>query len=228
MNHNISNEPRPKARFSPFWYFFGRRIVRAFLRLCYGLESLNLQNIPAAGGAIFVINHASFFDIPVVGCTSTRSVRFVGRESLDRSLLFGWYMRRAGVLYIRRDSADVSALRQMVDAADAGDIVAIYPEGTRTSDGRMQTLRPGVLLAARRANVPLIPVGIVGTFDAFSRHRKFPRLRGKIIVSYGEPFRLSKSSGEEQLTKIGEAIAGEVERAGRYYESKSGRKYPYL
>lgn len=204
-----------RAPYSAFWYHVSYVIVKSWMRICYGLESRNIQNIPANSGALIVANHASFLDVPAIGCTLRRNACFVGRHTLINAPLLGWYFRRSGMLFIRRDSADHSVLRQMIDIAKSGEIVTLFPEGTRTPDGTLQKLRPGIVLAARRSGVPVIPAGISGTFDVFSRYRKAPRLFGKIVVSYGAPIELPLDDEHAALAMVRAALENEMRNAAK-------------
>lgn len=222
--HGVQRE-RPKTRNSTVGYYLLRFFLRILFRLLYRAESIHSENLPA-GGAILVSNHSSFLDIPAVGTTIRRQIRFVGRDTLDRVPVLGAIIRNTGTLYIRRGTADISALREIAEVSKNGGLVLMFPEGTRTFDGQLQELRPGVLVALRRAEVPLIPVGIIGVFDIWSRNRKFPRLRGKIVVSFGKPIVMSEDP-EVTMSAVRDAILCEIEKAADQYEAKTGRAYPH-
>lgn len=200
-----------------------RDALRWSLRAFYRLEPIDADRIPE-GGALLAANHASFLDIPAVGCSTRRFVTFVARDTLLRIPVLGWLIRHWGAILIRRGAADVSALRQIVEAAREGQLVAIYPEGTRSADGELQPLRHGVLLAARRAQVPVVPIGVAGTFAIFPRTRKVPRLRGRIVVAFGEPIRFGDAPGsaDAELERLRAAIAAQMERARARWRERTG------
>lgn len=220
---------RPATRYNALLYRSGRALIGAWLRLFHRLEAIGADRLPTEGGALLVINHASFLDIPAVACSARRRIRFVARDTLDTIPFIGWFIRNTGIVYIRRGTADVAAIRDIVQAVDEGDLVAFYPEGTRSHDGGLQTLRPGVLLAARRTSAPIVPVGVVGTFDSLSRFRKVPRLRGRVVVSYGTPFRLeTRAAGTEAaLETIREAMKAELTKAAERWQAREKRAYPH-
>jgi len=143
-------------------------------------------NVPATGGLLLVCNHQSFLDIPLVAIACSRHVSFVARDSLARSRVLAYVMRECGAVLIRRDTADRSALREMIEHLRQGDCLCIFPEGTRTSDGHLQPMRAGALLAARKAGVPILPVGIRGTYDAWARRHRLPRPR-RVGLRFGKP-----------------------------------------
>jgi 1-acyl-sn-glycerol-3-phosphate acyltransferase len=205
-------------------YRAGRWATGAWLRLFYGLEALDPDRVPAAGGAILAANHASFFDIPAVGRPVERFVTFVARDTLTRIPVLGWLIRHWGAILLRRGAADTAALREIVDAVRSGALVAMYPEGTRSADGELQELRAGVLLVGRRCGLPVVPIGIAGTYEIFPRMRRIPRLSGKIVVAYGEPITLSRESDLERLRF---AIAGELERAWARWSERTGKPRPF-
>ena len=95
-------------------------------------------------------------------------------------------MERCGTVLVERGRADRGAIQEIVEHLRQEDCVALFPEGTRSRDGVLQPFRGGAALAARLANVQIIPVGISGTYDAWPRHRRFPR-RGRVRVRFGLP-----------------------------------------
>jgi 1-acyl-sn-glycerol-3-phosphate acyltransferase len=155
-------------------------------------------NVPATGGVLMVSNHQSFLDIPLVAIACSRHVSFVARDSLARSRVLAHVMRECGAVLVRRGRADHAAMREMIEHLRQGDCVCIFPEGTRTSDGRLQPVRGGALLAARKAGVPILPLGIRGTFDAWARRHRVPRPR-RIGLRFGKPV---DSADPEALKRV--------------------------
>lgn len=149
---------------------------------CRGREIL-----PAEGGAIILANHQSFFDPVLVGLSSNRPLRYLARASLFKSFLFGWLIRTYQAIPVKREGLGLDGLKQLLRCVKAGDMVLVFPEGTRTRDGEVAGFRPGVVALAKRAKVPVIPVAFDGPFDIWPRHRKAPRVRGVIQMQYGEP-----------------------------------------
>ncbi|MFN0206884.1 MAG: lysophospholipid acyltransferase family protein [Planctomycetota bacterium] len=223
---------RPESQYGPVWYAVWWRLIRTYLQLSFRMEAMGLENLPTTGGAILVANHSSFLDVPAVACSVPRDMRFVTRDTLDEIPLLGYWIRRTGPIYIKRGEADVAAIREIVKLANGGDFVVLYPEGTRSENDAMQELKSGILLAARKANVPLIPVGLAGSFDALSRERKFPKLRGRIALSFGPGFNVNdnkdgKKSGAESLEIIRERILEQMIKARQLWESREKRPYPH-
>ena len=167
-------------------YRFGRFMCRLWLRCVHRLEVSGSDNVPSQGGILLVCNHQSFLDIPVVASGLSRHVAFVARDTLARSRFLSFWMRGAGTILVRRGAPDRAALEAMVDHLRRGDCVAVFPEGTRSMDGSLGSFRPGALFAARRAGVPVVPVGIRGAMHALPRGARVPRPR-RIGVRFGAP-----------------------------------------
>lgn len=143
------------------------------------------RNVPKTGGVLLVANHASFLDIPAVGGSIGRHVSFVARESLGKNRFLAWLIPRVGTILIRRGEADRGALRSIVERLQQGGAVLMFPEGTRSPDGRVHAFKGGAVYAAQRAGATIVPVGVRGTDRAMGRSGKL-RL-GRIEVHLGEP-----------------------------------------
>ncbi len=144
------------------------------------------EGLPRRGGALLCANHQSWLDIPLIGSSLWRPVRFVARHTLGQQPLLALIMRRCGAILIQRGVADKAALKTIEAALARGELVAIFPEGTRTRDGSVGPFRGGALVAARRAGVPLVPIGIRGSHGAWPRGQRLPRPR-RIEASVGAP-----------------------------------------
>lgn len=170
---------------APLWVF---RTARA---LCSVLLSAGMkvrvrgrEHIPSRGGVIVASNHQSFLDPVLLGCASRRPFAFLARDSLFRSALFGGLIRSLNSYPVPRDSLSPEALRRAVAVLRKGWPLVVFPEGTRTRDGRMGPLRRGVSLLAVRAGVPVLPARIDGAFLVWPRQHRLPR-SGKIRVAFG-------------------------------------------
>ncbi|MBM3847144.1 MAG: 1-acyl-sn-glycerol-3-phosphate acyltransferase [Verrucomicrobia bacterium] len=170
--------------------------TRTFFTLGFHTRHLHPERIPADGPVILAANHASFFDPPLVGCGLDRPVNFLARESLFNNAFFGWYLRKVHCVPVDRDGAGAAGLKGILDRLQAGGVILLFPEGTRTSNGILQPARSGVGLTAIKSKAPVIPVRLFGTFSAFSRHQKLPRFLASLTVKYGKPVQLGALHAE--------------------------------
>ena len=137
-----------------------------------------------------VANHASFLDPFVVATYLPRQVHFLMYARYYFSPLFHWYCRQTQCIPLKKDGRDISALKRTLRLLRSGKMIGIFPEGERSVTGKLGQGEPGVALIAFKAAVPIVPIGIIGAYEAFPRGARFPRLRSPITVRYGKPFRI--------------------------------------
>jgi 1-acyl-sn-glycerol-3-phosphate acyltransferase len=163
---------------------------RIVLWLYFRIRIEGHDNIPDKGGHIVVANHVSFLD-PVLICAYTpRAVHFLtyGMYYYLRGL--HWFLKRVHTIPLKKDGKDISALKKALRLLKAEELVGIFPEGERSVTGQPGAGSPGVALMAIKAGVPILPVGLIGAYEAFPRGAKFPRFRSSITLRYGKPFRI--------------------------------------
>jgi 1-acyl-sn-glycerol-3-phosphate acyltransferase len=148
---------------------------------CYGREK-----IPSQGGALVCSNHQSNLDPMVVGMQSQRRMNYLARKSLFDSFLIGWIIRFLDAISIDREGLGFAGLKQTLSCLRAGEMVLLFPEGTRTDDGELLDFKPGVCSLVRRGKVPLVPVGIDGPYQAWPRSSLWPH-REVVRVVIGDP-----------------------------------------
>jgi 1-acyl-sn-glycerol-3-phosphate acyltransferase len=165
-------------------------------------EVTGREHVPKTGPCVFVANHQSFLDIPFFAAQIPRHVCFVARGSLAESRLLAYIMNQAGCVLVKRGESDLSAVREIVAHLKGGDAVCVFPEGTRSKDGSIGEFRRGALLAARRGNAPVIPVGISGSFEAWPPGQKWPHPH-RIRFAFGEPI---DPRGENALEIVRERV----------------------
>lgn len=145
-----------------------------------------IERYPRDSGALLLINHQSYLDPLLVGLPLKRPVSFLARDSLFRVPIVGWILRNTFVMPINRDMAGTDSIRKSIERTEQGFLVGIFPEGTRSRNGEIGPLKPGFIALARRATVPIIPVGIAGAYRAMPRGRLLIR-PAHVVVYVGEP-----------------------------------------
>ena len=160
------------------------------------------MKVPGKGGFLLVCNHQCLLDPMFAVIPVTRQFCFAARDSLFRIPLLGWLIRTYNSIPIKRGKPDLAAVKLCVERLKQGYGLIIFPEATRTQDGKIDELKPGFGLLARRANVPIIPVVIDGAFECWPKHRMLPSL-GKIHLAYGDPIPPEKiaSLDDRELAK---------------------------
>lgn len=145
-------------------YNFCRALLRLFFRVIFRWEISGTANIPAAGAAILAANHASYWDPPVIGCATVRRVHYMAKEELFAIPILGWVITRLGAFPVKRGTADRAALRCAAGLLRAGQVVGIFPEGTRIRTGRLGAPNPGLAVIAALSGAPVIPTAVGGTY----------------------------------------------------------------
>ncbi|OHB65048.1 MAG: hypothetical protein A2Y77_10275 [Planctomycetes bacterium RBG_13_62_9] len=143
------------------------------------------EHVPEEGTLILAGNHQSFLDPVFCGIALKRVLTYVARDTLWRFGPFGRLISSVNTIPISRDKADIAAMRLIIDRLRGGEAVCLYPEGTRTEDGRIAAIKPGFGLLCRRSKAGVIPVLVDGGFECWPRHRKLPA-PGNITVWFGE------------------------------------------
>ena len=164
-------------------------IVRASARLLFRLRVSGQDHIPRTGGVLIAANHASYLDIPILGCALPRQASFIGRMDLFSGIV-GSILLYLGWIPIRRERVDRKAFDEAVRRLKAGHVVVIYPEGSRSSDGRLQPGKPGIGMIAAAAGCPVVPALLEGTYEALPPGASWIRVR-PIKVIFGQPIDFS-------------------------------------
>ncbi len=167
-------------------YFLGWYLTKSFLSTYLDFRVSGAWNIPCRGGVLLVSNHQSHLDPPILGSITRRPVHFMARRTLTQSQFMRFVFWFCGIVPVERDGRDLKSFRAALELLRRGEVVGLFPEGTRTHDGKVQAFKRGSELLARKAGVPIVPVGISGAYQVWPRHRKLPR-RGNVRVQVGRP-----------------------------------------
>ncbi|HVE93247.1 MAG TPA: lysophospholipid acyltransferase family protein [Actinomycetota bacterium] len=211
------------------------RVLKAVLgtamRTAYEVRITGVENLPASGPAILAANHISFLDSFFIPLSVPRRVTYLAKAEYWDSWRTRWFFETVGQIPVRRQDAEKAqaALEAGIRVLGAGGLLGIYPEGTRSPDGRLYRGKTGVARMALRAGCPIIPVGLVGTGDVMPKDSKMPRMSGRVGVSFGRPMTVP-SSGEHEpmaLRNFVDALMYEIrEMSGQEYVDRYADRKP--
>jgi len=207
-------------------YRLGWLGFRAMYRFYFHWRVFNADRVPQTGGVILASNHASFLDPPLVGSGLHRAINYLARESLFRFPGIGALLRSWQSVPVDRNGGGAAGLKGILDRLLAGGGIILFPEGTRTQDGRLQPARSGIGLVVIKSEAPVIPVRVFGTYEAYGRHLKIPRPR-QVAVKYGQPMRFeqlraeAKNCSKARLKEIYQEVADEIMAAIAKLEAKA-------
>jgi 1-acyl-sn-glycerol-3-phosphate acyltransferase len=176
---------RERSHIARWWYRSVQLAMASLFAAFGGLRATGRRHVPASGGALLVANHLSYLDVIVLGILLPRPLNYVARSTLFFPPL-GALIRSIGAFPIQREGMGASGLKETLRRLRDGGVVVLFPEGTRSPDGELGALKPGIAALASRARVPIIPAAVAGTFEAWPRDRLVPRPHA-IRVHYGPP-----------------------------------------
>ena len=181
-----------------------RKLIKSILyilfTIVYRTKIIGKENIPASGKYLLCGNHIHALDAVAVVVTAKRQIRFVAKEELFSNIILRHLAKIFDIIKIKRDSADMEAIKEVLKGIKNGDIIGIYPEGTRNGMEKHKDFKTGAAYIALKTNTEVIPVGIKGTFKPFS----------KIILNYGKPMNFSKYAESKNDKKIQEKVTNEI------------------
>lgn len=176
--------PSPDRRNGLWWSL--QQIAQVLFTLLFRYQARGLEHVPSTGPALLLVNHQSYLDPLLLGLPMKRPVSMLARKNLFEIPLLGRIVKTLYGLPIDRESPGTGAIREILHRLDHGFLIAIFPEGTRSSGIKLGPIRPGFISILRRAEVPVIPVGIAGADRAMPRGSMLPRPR-RLRVVFGEP-----------------------------------------
>src|ERR1700722_2271042 len=196
-------------------YFVGWSGYRLLFAVYFRWRVYHNERVPLQGPVILAANHASFLDPPLVGSGLKRDINYLARKSLFRYPVLGWILRAVNAVPVDRDGGGAAGLRAIMDRLQDGGAIILFPEGTRTSDGKLQPARSGVGLTVIKSEAPVVPVRVFGTYQAWGKGVGFPRPH-HVAVKYGEPMNFAKLRAEAKgcskirLKEIYQEVANEI------------------
>jgi len=209
------------------WRFFRVLATPVFL-WWIRVRGRNAHHLPTTGPALLVCNHQSYLDPLAIAFPATRPVSYVARSNLFSIPVLGWILRHTYVIPIRRDGGAAGGIRAAAERLGEGFLVGVFPEGTRSTDGRLTPLKPGLLSILKRAPVTVIPVGVAGTRNSLGRG-DFLIKPAAVRVVFGTPIpaaeveALVRSSEAESrlLPRIEAAISAALSEAEEWLGART-------
>jgi 1-acyl-sn-glycerol-3-phosphate acyltransferase len=185
-------------------------VIGPIVRLLFRPWVEGLENVPAEGPVILAPNHLSFMDSIFMPLVVPRRVVYLGKSDYFGKW-YSWFFRGAGVIPVRREGGDAAeaALQAGVEQLRQGLAVGIYPEGTRSPDGRLYRGKTGVARMALRGECPIVPVALIGTFECQPPGKKLPRIR-RVGVRFGRPLDFSRYEGKDDDRFVLRSITDEL------------------
>lgn len=200
----------PQIEMEPIYGFF-HYLAYVLYQACFRGEVLGQEHLPRNGAFLVAANHASFIDPPVIGSVVPRQICFFARKTLWKPGLASWWLDAVGTIPVDRDGGqDVSALKRVLRSLKDNKGLILFPEGTRSPNGQLQSPKSGVGFIVVKSQVPVVPVRIFGSFEAFGRGMKLPRLGTRISVVFGPPILPAvyddPSAGKERYQVVSQRI----------------------
>ncbi len=193
------------------FYSVARILCRVFLLILRRWEIIGLENFPQNGGVIAAANHVSYWDPVVVGCSLNRPVHFMAKAELFKVPVLGPIITAFNAFPVQRGKSDRNAIRKAVEILNAGKVLGVFPEGTRSSSGELLKPHLGAAMLAYKTGVPIMPIAVIGSRGFF----------GKITVKIGKPIPLPEPKGsrpgrqdlEEYSNQVMAAISQLIEKS---------------
>lgn len=199
-----------------FYYVLKYVLLGPLLRLVFRPRIEGLEQVPVAGPAIIAGNHLSFSDHFLMPAVLKRRITFLAKAEYFtgpglKGRLTAFFFRGAGQIPVDRSGKEAgqAAIREGLGVLRRGELLGIYPEGTRSHDGRLYKGKVGVAVLALTAGVPVVPCAMIGTFEAQPPGRVVPRIR-PVTIRFGEPLDFSRYAGMEREKAVLRAVTDEI------------------
>ncbi|MDF3299554.1 lysophospholipid acyltransferase family protein [Streptomyces tropicalis] len=199
-----------------FYYLLKYVLLGPLLRLVFRPRIEGLDHVPDSGPAIIAGNHLSFSDHFVMPAILRRRITFLAKAEYFtgpglKGRLTAAFFHSAGQIPVDRSGKEAgqAAIREGLGVLGRDELLGIYPEGTRSHDGRLYKGKVGVAVMALRAQVPVVPCAMIGTFEAQPPGRKIPHVR-RIAIRFGEPLDFSRYAGMEDEKAVLRAVTDEI------------------
>lgn len=170
-------------------YAWVRYPVRFLYRLFYDFHIEGEENIPQDKPVVLASNHRSYADPVILTMPMRLPVSYMAKEELFKNKLFGWFIRKLGAFPVSRGSGDMSVINDSINILDSGRNLVIFPEGTRSKDGKVGKGKTGVAMIAAKSGADVVPCGII--FEGEKLH-----FRSKLTLRFGKPIKAEEIAVE--------------------------------
>lgn len=184
------------------WFRFARWLCKVFCKTFFKLRPQEVENVPENGPVVLISNHQSFLDPVLCGIFLERPLYFLARDTLFKGL-FGRLITSVNTIPVKRGTADLAAMKTVIEKLRDGWGLCLFPEGTRSTDGKISAFRPGFGLLCRRGGAAVVPVVIDGAFECWPRDKKLFSPGKRIDICYGKciPAEKVKKMGDRKLAE---------------------------
>ncbi len=204
----------PGGFVSGLWYFFWKTALWAIAKVAFRLRIEGREHEPRRGPFIVVGNHVSAIDPPLVGIALRHRAAYMGKRELFDVPVLGVLLRSIGVFPVHRGAPDHGAIRKSLDVLGSGGVLVLFPEGTRSPDGRLQKPEPGSAMIALRTGAPVLPVAVINSQRILPKGARRPSFQ-QVVVRMGPPVSVPQVDGRlehELLAEWSERILAAIER----------------
>jgi 1-acyl-sn-glycerol-3-phosphate acyltransferase len=198
-----------------FSYWVAWSLARLIFTTYFRWRVHDRERVPLEGPVILAANHASFLDPPLVGAGLPRAISYLARHNLFKYPGIGWLLRSWNAVPVDREGGGGAGLKAILNRLLAGGGIILFPEGTRSPDGKLRAPQSGIGLTVIKSKAPVVPVRVFGTYEAWGRHTKLPRPK-RVTVRYGEPMnfqalrREAENCDKPRLKEIYREVADQI------------------
>jgi 1-acyl-sn-glycerol-3-phosphate acyltransferase len=199
-------------RLSGWWYLFWKLVMSGFFKVLSRYRIEGRAHEPAQGPFIVAGNHVSAIDPPLIGASLRHRAAYMTKTELFSVPIVGPWLRSVGCFPVRRGQPDRAAIRRSYEVLASGGVLVLFPEGTRSPDGRLQDAEPGAAMLALRTGVLVLPIAVVNSHRAWRKGSVLPRFK-RVVVRFGPPLSVPKIEGRldhQVLEEWGRRIMAEI------------------
>ena len=190
-------------------YRFIRSFFHYFFKVFFRYKIVGAEHIPAHGGVIIAANHISLWDPPALGAAFIRPIHFMAKEELFNIPILKWVITKIHAFPVKRGAADRSAIKHAINLLKKGDILGVFPEGTRSKSGELGKPEPGMIMIALKAGAPIVPAAIIGTNQIFKKGCFLPQF----IIKFGVPIHIGEEKTDKEMMEgLNNKVMQEISR----------------